>query len=79
VIHGWGAPEGLTDKIRECFPADLDVIIHGHTHIAKKEQADGTLLFNPGSAIGRPPASYASYGLITIDNENGLQAEIVRL
>jgi putative phosphoesterase len=64
--------------VRDKFPADIDMIIYGHSHQAKKEQTDGTILFNPGSAIGRFPASYASYGLITVD-EKGLQAEIVQV
>jgi len=31
LIHGWGAPFGLRDKIRNSF-SNVDVICYGHTH-----------------------------------------------
>jgi len=59
VIHGWGSPFGLEEKIRKRFD-DVNVIIYGHTHRAKNEWVDDLLLFNPGMAR-------KSYGILKID------------
>jgi putative phosphoesterase len=59
VMHGWGGPAGLEDKIRERF-SDVDIIIYGHTHRAKNEFIGDVYFFNPGSARN-------SYGILEID------------
>ncbi len=76
LIHGSGAPTGLARRVRQQFPRDIDVIIYGHSHVPNEETVDGVLLFNPGSATGRWPARYASFGILTVD-ERGVRAEIV--
>jgi len=76
LIHGWGAPTGLEERVRERFDK-MDAILYGHSHIPKSEVKDGTLLFNPGSATGKYPAPYKSYGILTIDED--IRAEIIRL
>ncbi|SFG24338.1 hypothetical protein SAMN04487761_10929 [Lachnospiraceae bacterium C7] len=46
-----------------------DVALFGHTHIPYQEEADGLILFNPGS-IGSPHyGSEPTYGVIEIDDE----------
>ncbi len=43
-----------------------DVIVHGHTHIAKAERQSDYLIFNPGSTtFPRGEESKASYGLLS--------------
>jgi putative phosphoesterase len=37
----------------EKAPADVDVFIHGHTHIPRNERRDGVLFLNPG-CVTRP-------------------------
>ena len=39
---------GVVEAVRRRFPR-ADVIIYGHTHRARVEEIDGTLLFNPGA------------------------------
>jgi len=34
-------------------PADVDVVIHGHTHVPRHERRDGVLFLNPG-CVTRP-------------------------
>ena len=58
LIHGWGGPVGLEQKIRPLFD-DVDIIIYGHTHRAKNEFIDDVYFFNPGSAR-------ESYGILEI-------------
>ncbi len=54
--------EGLLDMARSRL---ADIVLYGHTHIASEEYVDGIYLFNPGSAR-------ASYGILTIDENNVL-------
>jgi len=67
LIHGWGGPWGIADRIRDKF-ADVDLIIYGHSHQSRKQFIRGSLLFNPGRARD-------SFGLITIGDE--IKAEII--
>jgi putative phosphoesterase len=68
VIHGWGAPWGIADKVRETFSEEVDLIIYGHSHEPYNQYIRGSLLFNPGQARD-------SFGLLTIDDE--IEAEII--
>lgn len=50
--------------------------LYGHTHVARAQETDGVILFNPGS-VSRPRSIYpASYGRIEI-NDGKVNAEIV--
>jgi putative phosphoesterase len=69
IIHGSGSPWGIAHRIREEFD-QVDVIIYGHTHIAKNEVINGVLFFNPGE--GRH-----SFGILEIDRE--IKGEIIRI
>src|SRR5664279_706565 len=44
-------------------PEDIDILLHGHTHVARYERRDGVLFLNPG-CVTRPnrgsPASVAN-------------------
>jgi len=74
--HGWGAPRGMRGRISECFKG-VDVVLYGHTHIAKNESVDGVLYFNPGSAVGKFPALRKTCGIITI--ERSVRGEIIEI
>ena len=65
LIHGWGSPKGLEERIRPEF-RDVDAIIYGHSHRAANHIKEGVLLFNPGSAIGYNPSSPHSIGFLEI-------------
>jgi putative phosphoesterase len=69
LIHGWGAPWGIADRVREIF-GDVDIIIFGHSHQTCNQYIGGSLLFNPGRASD-------SFGLLTIDDE--VRAEIIKV
>lgn len=47
----------------ERAPANVDVLLHGHTHVPRQERVEGVLFLNPG-CVTRPnrgaPASVAS-------------------
>ncbi len=69
IIHGWGAPYGIEDRVGGMFE-DVDIIIFGHSHEAKNEVKNGTLFFNPGRARD-------SFGVLTIGEE--VRGEIISL
>jgi putative phosphoesterase len=49
-------------------PAGFQVVISGHSHVAKCETCDGVLFFNPGSAGPRRFKLPVSVGKLTIEN-----------
>lgn len=48
---------------------DVDVLIHGHTHISKIFEYERGLVINPGSTTYPRGNSKKSYAIITIDNK----------
>jgi putative phosphoesterase len=76
MMHGWGKPEGLAEKVRAKFD-DVDCIIFGHTHRPFNEDMDGVLMFNPGSALDRRFAPFRSLGILHIEDK--IQGEIIQL
>jgi putative phosphoesterase len=66
LIHGAGAPWGISNRVRNAFP-DADIIIFGHSHQACNKYLGGSLLFNPGRARD-------SFGILEIGDE--IRAEI---
>ncbi len=59
LIHGWGQPWGMEDRIRRRFN-EVDLIIYGHSHKAYNDTIGGVLFLNPGMAS-------ESYGILEID------------
>lgn len=69
VIHGWGSPHGIDERVGNAFD-EVDIIIYGHSHHAQNETKNGVLFFNPGPARD-------SFGILTIEKE--VSGEIIRL
>jgi len=77
VIHGWGSPTGMVNRIRKEFE-DVCAIVFGHTHSAMNEVIDGVLFFNPGSAIDKRFAPYRSIGILDIEPDT-VKGKIIKL
>ena len=69
IIHGWGSPYGIDDRVGGMFD-DVDIIVYGHSHYSQNEMKRGILFFNPGQAKN-------SFGILTIGQE--VSGEIVNL
>jgi putative phosphoesterase len=67
LIHGWGPPWDLPQKVLEEFPEEVTVIVFGHSHQPHREWVGGRLLFNPGSLFADRFSKGRTYGLITVD------------
>ncbi|MBP1748423.1 MAG: phosphoesterase, family [Deltaproteobacteria bacterium] len=67
LIHGWGSPKGLEDRVLNSF-SGVDIIIFGHSHVPFNMTSRGVTLFNPGSYRGGY-AGKGSVGIIEISEE----------
>jgi putative phosphoesterase len=77
IIHGWGSPHGIRDRIRTSFD-NVDAIIYGHTHQAFCAHEAGIFYFNPGSPTDSRFTSSNSIGIIKIDGKK-IEGRIVSL
>jgi len=69
IIHGWGSPYGIDDRVGNVF-GGVDIIIYGHSHYSQNETKKGIFFFNPGQARN-------SFGILTVDEE--VSGEIIKL
>ena len=75
LIHGWGAPMGLSSRVRREFE-QVDAVVFGHSHRPANKVVGGVLMFNPGSASlsrwGGP-----TVGLLTVGDK--ISGEIIKI
>ena len=76
LIHGWGAPQGIEERIQGEF-AGVQCIIHGHTHLPSQVRREGILFFNPGAFAGIGGLGRKSVGLLDVGDQ--IAAEIIYL
>ncbi|KPL18468.1 MAG: hypothetical protein AMJ92_07845 [candidate division Zixibacteria bacterium SM23_81] len=69
LIHGWGSPRGLPERVLKEFSQDVAVVVFGHSHRAWQKSVHGTLLFNPGSAKRDFFSPIRSCGMLTIEGD----------
>lgn len=78
VIHGWGAPAGIEQRVAGAFKDNpLDVLIFGHSHQPLCKRVGAMLLLNPGSPTDRRYTSCHTVGLLTITEK--VHGEIIVL
>lgn len=69
LIHGWGAKQGLENRIIEKFQEKkLDLIVYGHTHVPYWGKIAGIDMFNPGSASQNRYLEAGTVGIIDIED-----------
>jgi len=77
LMHGWGAPDGLAERILQEFSGDsLDCLVYGHSHMPDCRHLGRLLLFNPGSAISPRGGHRASVGILEVDG-SGIRGKIL--
>lgn len=76
LIHGFGPPWGLVDRVKKEFRG-VDVIVFGHTHEPMNERKDGVLFFNPGTPTDRRFSHLLSVGMLEV--EGTIKAKIIEL
>jgi putative phosphoesterase len=68
LIHGWGAPHDLEDRILGEFDG-VDCIVYGHSHFPVNHIREGVLFFNPGTAFDRRHAVSNTVGILEVGEE----------
>ncbi|KQC07303.1 MAG: hypothetical protein APR62_06670 [Smithella sp. SDB] len=76
LIHGWGSPSGIEEKISAGFQ-NVDCIVYGHTHKPANHKKGNVLFFNPGSAVDRYINSSRTIGILEIDKD--IKGRIIKL
>jgi len=77
LIHGYGPPDGLIERIKREFEPGVDMVVFGHSHRPVNELIGGVLFFNPGSPTDKIFAPFNSYGIIEINDK--IKASIIKL
>jgi putative phosphoesterase len=65
LIHGWGSPVGIEDRIRGAFD-NLDILVYGHTHNPTSHIRNGVLFFNPGSPTCKRFSAHNTIGILEV-------------
>lgn len=79
LIHGWGSPTDMAERVCNEFCEDgVDIIIFGHSHRPFSGRVKGVLLFNPGSPTDKRFAPYNSIGVIELKKDE-IEAKIIKL
>ena len=79
LMHGWGSPHDLEEKIGAQFIHDgVRWIIYGHSHNGANHKRGEILFFNPGSPTDKHFAKSNSIGCITLQG-NDITGEIVNI
>ena len=78
LMHGWGSPNGLEERIVSKFENEKpDAIIYGHSHKACSKEKNGLIILNPGSPTDTRFAPFCSIGILCLGQT--ISAEIIRL
>jgi predicted phosphodiesterase len=65
LIHGWGSPVGLENRISNEFTG-IDCLVYGHTHCPVNHIVTGVLFFTPGSATQNRSSGKTTIGILEI-------------
>lgn len=74
VVHGWGAPKGIVDRIYpKMAERNFDIVVFGHSHITDICGMGKILFINPGSVTNSRFTQYNSVVTLAI-SEDGFAA-----
>jgi len=77
LIHGWGSPNGLEEKVAASFQ-NVDCVVFGHSHRSFNKIIDNVLLFNPGAfSSGFFSTRNSSIGLLNLGEK--IEGEIITI
>ena len=78
IIHGFGPPVGIENKVLKKFEGEnVDIIVYGHTHRASIKRYKDILLLNPGTPTDKIFASKNTFMILEIKEE--IKAKIIEV
>ncbi|MPW24928.1 YfcE family phosphodiesterase [Alkalibaculum sp. M08DMB] len=77
--HKYGIKANLHKLYNLAVEKGVKVVLYGHSHVPSREIIGGILFLNPGSIGDRRQQPNETYGLIDIDIEGNVQAEIMNI
>lgn len=78
MIHDAGAADGRLRRMRTTFPR-ADVVVYGHSHIPLDARDRGFRIFNPGSPTDRRRQPHGTFGVLTIDDGQLVEARLIEV
>jgi putative phosphoesterase len=60
-------------------PENIDVLLHGHTHVPRDERQEGVLFLNPGCVTRPDKGAPPSIGTLEISGEGKVRWRVTRL
>lgn len=63
----------------EGVPENIDVLLHGHTHVPRNERRAGVLFLNPGCVTRPNRGSLASVAILEITPEGAIEWKTIKL
>jgi uncharacterized protein len=77
------AREGLKFRLQhippERPPENVDVVLHGHTHVPRNEKRNGVLFLNPGCVTRPNRGSRSSVAWLEIANDQQIKWRVVSI
>ncbi len=71
IAHGHeGRGSETPERALSMFPKGaVDCVVYGHSHVARAEEREGVLLFNPGSPVAGRGRIGNSYGILELGDK----------
>ena len=80
IIHGWGAPQDIVERIHPiCKKNKFDIVIFGHTHNHLETELEGIKYYNPGSPVDKMFAKENTFLLLTVHSRENIEAEFIKV
>lgn len=80
IIHGWGAPDGIIERIHGlCKDHGYHVVVVGHTHNHFEQRHDGIWYYNAGSPVDKMFARENTILLLTINSKEDIKSNFIKL
>ena len=68
--HKYGVHKSLKKLLHHAFQIECDIVLYGHTHIARVDKVNNLLLINPGSIKNPRSKIVSSYLILNITKES---------
>ncbi|MFX0100763.1 MAG: metallophosphoesterase family protein [Candidatus Hodarchaeota archaeon] len=80
IIHGWGAPHDIVERIHPISKKHgFDIVIFGHTHNHLEMEFEGIKYYNSGSPVDKMFAKENTFLILTIHSRERVEAKFIKV